>query len=425
MSAWAAPSAAAPIDVVVTVPGSKSVTNRALVLAALATSPGSIRRPLRSRDTNLMRAALRTLGAGISDAEDSWSISTGIDRGATQDVAIDVGNAGTVLRFVPAVAALRPGRTSFDGDGAARRRPIGALLAALSALGATVTGDRLPFALSSGQIRGGGLVIDASASSQLVSALLLVGACLGAGLDLRHEGPAAVPNQPHLAMTVDMLRQRGVVLEASGERWSVAEGPIAGVEETVEPDLSSAAPFLAAAIVTGGRARVTGWPESTHQPGGLLPGLLRELGADVSRSGDDLVVTGGAVIPGIDVDLRDAGELTPVIAAIAAVASGRSRLRGIGYLRGHETDRLAALRTELSSLGTSVTETEDGLLIDPKPLHGGGFSSYDDHRMAMAGAVLGLVVPGIIVDDVATTAKTFPGFAHAWASMLTEGRATS
>jgi 3-phosphoshikimate 1-carboxyvinyltransferase len=428
---WNAPYATDPVEADVSLPGSKSMTNRALVLGALAQGRSRLQRPLRSRDTTLMVAALRALGARIDDTrvddsdDETWTVD-GADW-TTGPTALEVGNAGTVLRFVPPLAGLASGRVGFDGDPAARKRPVGPLLGALRDLGVDIEdGGRgaLPFTVvGAGGVRGGEVSLDASLSSQLVSAPLLAGAAYERGVVLRHIGERPVPNTPHLAMTVAMLRDRGVQAETDGRTWAVRPGPISAVDGMIEPDLSSAAPFLAAAVVTKGLVRVANWPERTTQPGGLLPGLLEQFGAWVRRDGDDMVISGPATVTGADLDLRDAGELTPVLAAIAAVADSPSRLLGIEYLRGHETDRLAALARELSALGAVVTELDDGLQIRPKRLHGGVFATYDDHRLAMAGAVVGLVVPGIRLDDVATTGKTFPGFATMWTEAVTGRKA--
>jgi 3-phosphoshikimate 1-carboxyvinyltransferase len=423
---WNAPYATDPVEADVSLPGSKSMTNRALVLGSLARGRSRLERPLRSRDTTLMVAALRALGARIDDASDeAWTVD-GADWTAGP-TAVEVGNAGTVLRFAPPLAGLAAGRVGFDGDPAARRRPVGPLLNALRDLGVDIEdGGRgaLPFTVvGGGGVRGGEVSLDASLSSQLVSAPLLAGAAYERGVVLRHIGERPVPNTPHLAMTVAMLRDRGVVAETDGRTWAVRPGPVSAVDGVIEPDLSSAAPFLAAAVVTKGLVRVANWPERTTQPGGLLPGLLEQFGAWVRRDGDDMVISGPATVTGADLDLRDAGELTPVLAAIAAVADSPSRLLGIEYLRGHETDRLAALARELSALGAVVTELDDGLQIRPKRLHGGVFATYDDHRLAMAGAVVGLVVPGVRLDDVATTGKTFPGFATMWTEAVTGRKA--
>ncbi|MDR8408855.1 3-phosphoshikimate 1-carboxyvinyltransferase [Nonomuraea sp. 3-1Str] len=417
---WPAPAATGPVTASVELPGSKSVTNRALVLAALADGPGTVRRALRSRDADLMVAALRALGATLepvaeTSASVDWRVTPGPVRGGAH---VDAGLAGTVMRFVPPVAALADGPVSFDGDPHARKRPMGPILDALRALGARVEGDALPFTVS-GPIAGGEVTIDASASSQFVSGLLLTAARFEKGVTIRHAGPP-VPSQPHIDMTVQMLREVGVrVDDSERDVWRVEPGPVAPRDLTVEPDLSNAAPFLAAAMVTGGTVTISGWPARTTQPGDALRGLLTGMGATVRLSEDgDLTVTGSGRIDGIDANLREVGELTPTIAALAALASSPSRVRGVAHLRGHETDRLAALATEINRLGGDAEETDDGLVIRPRPLHGGVFHSYDDHRMATAGAVLGLAVPGVEVENIATTGKTLPEFTDMWASML-------
>ncbi|NUW45068.1 3-phosphoshikimate 1-carboxyvinyltransferase [Nonomuraea rhodomycinica] len=417
---WPAPVATGPVAASVELPGSKSVTNRALVLAALAEGPGTVRRALRSRDADLMVAALRSLGATLeptaeTSASVDWRVTPGPVRGGAH---VDAGLAGTVMRFVPPVAALADGPVTFDGDPHARKRPMGPILDALRALGARVEGDALPFTVS-GPIAGGEVTIDASASSQFVSGLLLTAARFEKGVTIRHSGPP-VPSQPHIDMTVQMLRAAGVRVD-DGERdvWRVEPGPVAPRDLTVEPDLSNAAPFLAAAMVTGGTVTIPGWPAVTTQPGDALRGLLADMGATVHLDDDGVLsVTGSGRIEGIDADLREVGELTPTIAALAALASSPSRVRGVAHLRGHETDRLAALATEINRLGGDAEETDDGLIVRPRPLHGGVFHSYDDHRMATAGAVIGLAVPGVEVENIATTGKTLPEFTTMWASML-------
>ncbi|WP_424536112.1 3-phosphoshikimate 1-carboxyvinyltransferase [Sphaerisporangium viridialbum] len=419
---WPAPEATAPVDATVRLPGSKSVTNRALLLAALAEGPGTVRRALRSRDADLMVAALRSLGAGLTPLDESasgvdWHVVPGPVRGGA---SIDVGLAGTVMRFVPPMAALADGEVAFDGDPHARTRPMGPILSALRDLGAEVRGDALPFTIR-GPLSGGEVTLDASASSQLVSGLLLAAARFEKGVTVRHSGPP-VPSMPHIEMTVQMLRAAGVrVDDGEPDVWRVEPGPIAARDLTVEPDLSNAAPFLAAALVTGGTVTIPGWPEETTQGGDELRTLLPRMGATVTRTPEGLRVTGGGPIQGVEADLHDVGELTPTIAALAALAVSPSTLSGVAHLRGHETDRLAALATEINRLGGDVTETADGLVINPRPLHAGVFHSYADHRMATAGAVIGLAVPGVQVEDIATTAKTLPEFARMWALMLEEG----
>jgi 3-phosphoshikimate 1-carboxyvinyltransferase len=412
---WAAPAAAAPVDARVTLPGSKSMTNRALILGALSGSPTLVRRPLRSRDTLLMANALRALGVTVIEAGDDWTVTPGELRGP---VTLDVGLAGTVMRFVPPVAALATGDVFFDGDPAARRRPMGPILAALRALGADIDGDALPFTVhGAGALPGGPVTIDASSSSQLVSGLLLAAPRYAKGVEVRHEGPP-VPSATHLEMTVRMLGDAGATVEAAKDIWRVAPGPLHGGEIDIEPDLSNAAPFLAAALVTGGRVTVPGWPAQTTQPGDELRRLLADMGGTVTYENGDLTVRGSGTIHGIDVDLGDVSELSCVIAALAALADGPSRLRGIAHMRGHETDRLAALTTEINGLGGDVSELPDGLRIRPKPLRPAVFHTYDDHRMVMAAAVLGLAVPGVEVENLPTVGKTLPEFGDLWMEMV-------
>ncbi|HEY6934413.1 MAG TPA: 3-phosphoshikimate 1-carboxyvinyltransferase [Marmoricola sp.] len=418
-SFWPAPVAAAPVRAQVRLPGSKSLTNRALVLAALADGPSVVRRALRSRDTELMAAALTALGSTVDTAGDDWSVTP---APLTGDVDVDCGLAGTVMRFVPPVAALARGAVRFDGDPHARTRPMAEVITALRDLGVSVDDERrgtLPFTVhGTGLVRGGPVTIDASASSQFVSALLLAGARYDEGVDVRHEG-GPVPSLPHIAMTVACLRRHGVEVDDSeADRWRVLPGRIRPVDTSIEPDLSNAAPFLMLALTSKGEVTVPGWPRSTTQAGDSLRDLLARMGAEVQLDDDALTVRGSGTITGLDADLHDVGELVPALAALCALAETPSRLRGIAHIRGHETDRLAALATELRGLGADVTEHRDGLDIRPAPLHGGPFHTYADHRMAHAGVIVGSAVPGVEVEDVATTGKTFPGFADAWAGLF-------
>jgi 3-phosphoshikimate 1-carboxyvinyltransferase len=416
---WPAPRARGPVDAVVSLPGSKSLTNRALVLAALADGPSVVRRALRSRDTSLMASALAALGADVDTSGDDWAVTPGtFDRDAT----VDCGLAGTVLRFVPPIAALALGDVAFDGDPHMRNRPVGEVLTALRGLGVTVDDEdrgALPFTVrGSGGVPGGQVVIDASASSQFVSALLLAGARYDKGVDVLHDGKP-VPSMPHIEMTVAMLRRHGVEVDDSEpNRWQVAPGLVRAMDSTIEPDLSNAGPFLALGAVTGGTVTVRDWPESTTQPGDELRDLLGRMGCSVARTTEGLTVTGPERLQGVDADLHDVGELTPVVAALCALAETPSVLRGIAHIRGHETDRLAALTRELGGLGADVAETEDGLTFRPAPLHGGLFHTYADHRMAHAGVVVGAAVDDVLVEDVGTTSKTFPDFPGAWSRLL-------
>lgn len=420
---WPAPVASSPVSATVSVPGSKSITNRALVLAALADGPSVIKGALRSRDTDLMADALAAMGATVTADGDTVTVVPGKLHGAE----LECGLAGTVLRFLPPVAALAEGEVLFTADDAAQKRPMGGTLDSLDLLGAQVTGsgdpDRpLPFSVTGhGGLPGGEVRIDASASSQFVSGLLLAGACFDKGVTVIHTG-SSIPSLPHVEMSVEMLRGAGVRVDAEFNRWTVHPGTIAGRTWSVEPDLSNATPFLAAAAVTGGTVRVPDWPVTTSQPGDQFRMILQDMGAEVEHHTHTgaLEVRGPADSPlrGISWDLHDVGELTPTVAALCALADGRSHLSGVAHLRGHETDRLAALQHELSALGAEVTQTEDGLIIDPRPLTGGVWHSYADHRMATAGAVLGLVTPEVQVENIATTSKTLPDFDLRWTQMV-------
>ena len=409
-------------------PPSKSVTNRALVLAALADGPGMVRSALHARDTELMARALIALGTGVeirgeTDVSRDYEI---LPRPLIGPASVDVGLAGTVMRFVPPLAALTDGDVRFDGDPQARVRPMATIIDALIELGARIDdhGRRtLPFTVQgAGQLRGGRVRLDASASSQFVSALLLSGARFDHGVCVEHVG-APVPSLPHIEMTLAMLRERGVeassdVRDPAHAVWQVQPGAISPIDCTVEPDLSNAAPFLAAAMATGGEVTIPGWPRQTTQPGDDLRRLLADMGGEVTLDAAGLHVTGPTRLRGLHADLRAVGELTPVLAGLCALADEPSELSGIGHLRGHETDRLTALRTELGRIGARVDEGPDALRITPgvrRPAH---LLTYHDHRMATMAAVLGLAIPGITVENVETTAKTLPGFTSMWSAML-------
>lgn len=421
---WPAPAATAPLDATVLVPGSKSLTNRALPLAALASEPTTIRGALRSRDADLMIAGLRALGTGIETADGGTTVHV-TPAPLRGPAAIDCGLAGTVMRFLPALAALADGPVLLDGDEGARVRPMGPVLASLARLGVRVTsgdgGDPafLPVTVHGvGTVAGGEVDVDASGSSQFVSGLLLAAPRFENGLTLHHTGEV-LPSQPHIDMTIEVLRERGVVVDdVAPGKWRVEPGPIAGGEVVIEPDLSNAGPFLAAALAAGGTVRVPYWPASTTQPGAMLPDLLTRMGATTDLTDGTLTVTGTGQVRPIAVDLGLAGELAPTIAALAVLADGESRLTGIAHLRGHETDRLAALVTEIRRLGGEAHELPDGLLIRGGGLHGAVLETYHDHRMATFAAVVGLAVEGVEVIDIATTSKTLPDFPQMWADML-------
>ncbi|MGK5529386.1 3-phosphoshikimate 1-carboxyvinyltransferase [Streptomyces sp. URMC 129] len=437
LALWPAPLASGAVDATVTVPGSKSVTNRALILAALAADPGWLRRPLRSRDTLLMADALRSLGIGIEETVSSSSAVSGLPQGRGESwrvipgapqapATIDVGNAGTVMRFLPPLAALAEGPVRFDGDPRSHERPLGGLIDALRALGARVEDDgrgALPLTVhGAGSLDGGYVEVDASTSSQFISALLLSAPRFNQGIEVRHTG-RTLPSMPHIRMTVDMLRKAGAQVDSpdsGGEPnvWRVTAGALLGRDVVVEPDLSNAQPFLAAALVTGGTVTIPDWPRQTTQPGDALRRIFTDMGGRCTLDDRGLTFSGTGRVRGIDADLSEVGELTPGIAAVAALAESESVLRGVAHLRLHETDRLAALTKEINSLGGDVTETSDGLRIRPRPLHSGVFHTYEDHRLATAGAILGLLVKDIEIENIATTGKTMPDFPDLWHRML-------
>lgn len=423
VSFWPAPHVEVPVHATVTLPGSKSITNRALILAALADGPATITGALRSRDTDLMIAALRGLGTEITGDAETLEITPA----PLHSTAVDCGLAGTIMRFLPPAAALATGDVAFFGDEQARHRPLTTILDALRKLGLDVDGDALPFVVhGTGGLRGGAVTIDASGSSQFISGLLLSAARFDEGITVHHDGKQ-LPSMPHIEMTVEMLRRADVEVSTpadsrNAQTWTVAPGPIRAVDWEIEPDLSNATPFLAAAAVTGGEVSVPMWPRGTTQPGDVIREILVRMGAEARIFDGVLTVQGPDKLAGIDIDLHDVGELTPTVAALAALADSPSYLRGIAHLRGHETDRLAALRTEINRLGGDVTETEDGLEIVPAPLRGGQWHSYADHRMATAGAILGLRVPGVEIEDIGTTAKTLPTFVTLWEQMLAPAR---
>lgn len=420
---WSAPVADGPLHATVAVPGSKSLTNRELILAAIAEGPSTLHAPLHSDDSARMIDALRTLGVEIEFVEDSDGDLRITPRAPfLGDVEIDSGQAGTVMRFVAGLGGFASGDVTITAHETALHRPMGTLITALREVGVDIDdGGRwaLPFVVHGhGHVRGGEVEIDASASSQFVSGLLLAAPRFDVGLHLRHVG-ARLPSIPHIDMTVEALAHRGIHVERPrpGE-WIVPAGPVRAKDVTIEPDLSNAAPFLAAAMVVGGQVTVPGWPLHSTQPGALLSEILAEMGARVVRRSTNLTVTGGERIEGVDLDLSAAGELAPTIFGLAAFAQAPTTLYGIGHIRGHETDRIAALVANLRALGGEAHELEDGIRVVPRPLHGGEWKAYHDHRLATTGALIGLRVPGVRIDDIGTTAKTLPQFVALWEHML-------
>ena len=429
MTNWSAPfrggltSVGEPINAKISIPGSKSATNRALILAAIAKSPSRLRKPLSSRDADLMVKGLQSLGCEIDEIKTEQGFDYQITpqklSGPTQ---IDVGNAGTVMRFLPPIASLATGLVHFDGDARSHERPLEPVIKALEQLGASIEHGnkyRLPLTINgSGEIKGGEVEVDASASSQFISALMLLGPATKNGLTIRNIGKS-LPSLPHIEMTIQMLRQFGATVEVGENSWTVRSGDLQGQDLTIEPDLSNAAPFMAAAMICGGTVEILDWPKSTSQPGDQLRDIFARMGARVDQNNEGLKISGSGKINGIDIDLHDVGELTPSIAAVAALASSPSTLRGIAHLRLHETDRLAALANEINNLGGDVTEGPGELLIKPAKLVASQiFKSYEDHRMATAGAIIGLAVKDLSVENIETTKKTLPDFPGMWQEML-------
>jgi 3-phosphoshikimate 1-carboxyvinyltransferase len=431
---WPAPERARPLRHSLSLPGSKSLTNRELVLAALASGPSRIRRPLHSRDSALMVEALRALGATITAVESDGAFGPDFlveplpRTPAATRAMIDCGLAGTVMRFIPPVAALVPGTIHLDGDLGARRRPMQTTLDALAQLGVAVEKEGpggLPFTMTPPAVlTGESVTIDASLSSQFVSGLLLAAPRMPRGLTITHTGES-LPSLPHIDMTIASLRARGVSVDSPKPGvWRVDPGDINPIDVTIEPDLSNAAPFLAAALISGGEVTLEGWPQHTTQVGRHVPELLEIFGAEVHYGESSVTVSGGAgwvngaQIRGVDLDLSHAGELAPTFIALSALADGPSTFRGIGHLRGHETDRLSALVSNIQALGGNARELPDGIEVTPAPLDGGPWAAFDDHRMATSGALLGLGVRGIVIDDIACTSKTLPEFVELWSALV-------
>ena len=417
---WHAPTINFAIHSTLDIPGSKSATNRAFVLAALGNKDSTISNPLFARDTNLMLEALEKLGCKVLKHSNSVQISP--MKVSHDEISIDVGLAGTVMRFVPPLAALGMGTTNFDGDERTRNRPMKTLIESLKKLNVKVIDKydgKLPFSIvSDGQIDGGVIEIDASESSQFISALMLVGAKFTNGITIKHVGKN-LPSLPHIQMTIEMLKEVGVKTDQIDKStWRIENQEIKSKDWHIEPDLSNAGPFLAAAMVTNGEVRIKDWPLQTTQAGNSWIEILSLMSANIQLNSNELILKNNSEIKGINYNLKDVGELTPVLVAISLFANSKSEFSGISHLRGHETDRLSALVENITSIGGDAKETEDGLIINPRELHGGIWKAFDDHRMATAGAVIGLRIKDIYVDDIATTSKTLPNFEQMWNQMV-------
>ena len=449
---WKAPVATAPIDATVTIPGSKSLSNRFLILAALSRKPVRIEGLLRSRDTELMMGALKALGVAFQEDATEPTTVTVIPpaEGFTGNTEVFCGLAGTVMRFVPPLTLFAKGPVRFDGDEQAYARPMGPVLEGMRQLGARIEFEgeegHLPFTVTPpvqlGNLKGKPqkVRIDSSASSQFISGLLLIGSRLPDGLILEHTG-VQLPSMPHIRMTMEDVDAAGGHIEMPQRgRWIVNHAELQmAAHVVVEPDLSNAAPFLGAALIASGSVRIPNWPAHTTQPGGFLPHILHRFGASITLGGepfnevndcecfpDDyngiLEVSSDGVIEGLgECDLSAIGEITPSIAAIAVFANAPSVLVGIGHLRGHETNRLEALATEINRVGSDAQEEAEGLSIAPVArdlMHGAVMETYADHRMATFAAMLGLAIDGIEVTNVETTRKTIPDFVGMWNGML-------
>jgi len=461
MQAWRCPTPSEPIDATVSLPGSKSLSARALLAAALADAPSQIEGLLESRDTALMRAALETLGArftwhgGLLQVTPlpATKAAPGVDPPAPEAAptekpaglppdnstpVIDCGLAGTVMRFVPPLALALGVSLTFTGDQAALARPMEPLTDALAALGASFEWHgqrgRLPFT-----IHGAGLnpqehlqvQVDGSKSSQFVSALLYLGAALQLGgktQSLTVSAKQPLVSIPHLQMSVASLRQCGLQVQAPEDyraeqlSWCVSGRPRGG-RSVIEPDLSNAGPFIAAPLVSaaGGQVRILHWPTHTTQVGANWVEILKLFGAQVHLDQGTLQVSSSGAMRGIERDASAEGELVPTMAALALVAASQgqpSKIWGIGHLRGHETDRLAAIAAQARKLGGNVDEGQDYLVFHPCTLHPAHLEAYADHRMATFAAIMGLNLPGISLDDVGATAKTMPTFTQLWDAML-------
>ncbi|QJC21339.1 3-phosphoshikimate 1-carboxyvinyltransferase [Arcanobacterium buesumense] len=441
---WQAPTLPpyARLTSTIRLPGSKSLTARWMILAALARRTTRLVGALDSADTRTMAHALEQLGARVYWNLDACVIkpfprtSTGkiIIRGG---VRIHAGQAGTVMRFILPLAAMARGPVEIDCADNARHRPIDGLVTALRDLGVHITSTQpqsangplaFPFVVhGKGHLAGGTVAVDAQASSQYISALLLAGALMENGLTV-HLKHHLLPSTPHVNMSVEVLAECGISVVVGDHSWHVEPVPHADLilpqTLTIEPDLSNAGPFLVAAMVSGGDVTIDNWPTQSNQPGMAYLDLLHQAGATFTeRTAGKLTCRGPATIAPLSADMHDVGELVPSIAALCAYADGQSHLTNIGHLRGHETDRLHAITQTLAHVGIPAVATTDALIIqgNPRALHAGDLDSYADHRMATCGAILGLRVPGIRVANMEATAKTFPQFVSMWETMVMNG----
>jgi 3-phosphoshikimate 1-carboxyvinyltransferase len=414
---FSAPRAKATISGNIDIPGSKSLTNREILLSSIADGKSVLKKPLVSRDSRLMLNAVKALGSEVIELDDTIEISPATLDG---EAVIDCGLAGTVMRFVPLLATLNQGDVTFEADKEANSRPLDGVFEALDQLGVHFRKGtkNFPFTVhGTGGTESVEVKLDASKSSQFVSALMLVAARFEKGLIITHQGDA-LPSIPHIEMTMKCLADRGVEIHQRSESsWQVSPGVIQAAKMVIEPDLSNAGAFLAAVMVAGGELTINDWPESTTQVGKQYIDLLSQMGASFELTSGGLKISSDGIIHGITADLSEAGELTPTIAALATLADSPSVLSGISHLRGHETDRLKALSTEINRIGGDCKETEDGLIITPRELTGGEWFTYHDHRMATTAAIIGLKTD-IRIENIETTAKTMPDFKTMWVGLV-------
>jgi 3-phosphoshikimate 1-carboxyvinyltransferase len=428
---------AGPLSLRLAAPASKSVTNRALLCAALAEGTSHLHGAAGSDDAQAMAAALSKLGAGVDPGRPDrgvWTVTGTGGRLASPARPLDARLSGTTMRFLAAAATLTPAGATVTGAAPLLRRPVGPLVAALAALGAGITdaGDGFPpVTASGGGLAGGAATVDAAASSQFASAVLLVAPYARQPVELTAERLGAAA---YVDLTAAVMRRFGAEVDPAGPgagaghggvaAWRVEAGrPYRATDLKVEYDASAAAHLLALAAATGGTVTVTNADPATLQPDAALPALLEAMGAGVTRDGARLTVRGPEALGPVDADLAAMPDQVTTVAALAALAAGRSRIRGVAVARGHETDRLAALAAELGKLGVAVTELPDGLVVagpGPDRLRPARLATWGDHRMAMALAAVAARVPGVVIEDPACVAKTYPGF---WADLAAAGLA--
>jgi 3-phosphoshikimate 1-carboxyvinyltransferase len=395
-----------PLDAVVRPPGSKSITNRALLCAALAPGTSTLSGALFADDTRAMLGAIAALGASVdADPAAARVTVTGADlRAGGPDAAVDARQSGTTARFVLPVAAARPGRTVVDGAAQLRDRPFGPVLDALRDLGAEVAADGFLPATVRGPMRGGPVQVSGHISSQFLSGLLLAGPLMTDGLSVELTSPLV--SAPYVEMTKAVMASFGVAVDG----LRVAPGSYRATDYAVEPDASAASYLLGAAAVAGGTVTVRGLGSASLQGDVRFAQVLAGMGARVSHTTDSLTVTVEDTLSGVDVDMADISDTAQTLAAVAVFADSPTRVRGIGFIRRKETDRLAAIVTELRRAGIDATEDDDGFTVHPGQPRATRFATYDDHRMAMSLALLGLRVPGIEIADPGCVTKTYPGF---------------